>query len=396
MKKINKTTLYLLAITALQFFIQGTWSMTLGLVFNNNGMGEQIRIVFFLLGIATIASPLFIGYISDKFKYPKKILSLLHILNAINMIGLYFSFIYSQTPFIIFLIFLSGVLFYPTTALVNSLTFQNITSDAVFPIIRSFGTIGFMISGFFIGLYNIESSFVLYPFASFFSVIISFISFIAPFKSNPMIDEKSHCLLKSLIDAMNIIVEKNAVPYLICALLMMISQLSYSAYMPVYLDEIGFSTPSILMQTAVLSELAFMLCLSSIMEKIKIELLMLIGILTYALRSLITINLHSDNYPLIIAALVLQGISWVFFFISFDIFIKKISYTHNQHQMQGLKVIFINGLGVSVSSLVCGYVFNNLPDESGRSNWAHFWYLPFLISAVSFIIIILSNRKKNV
>lgn len=84
----NKITLYLLITTMLQFFIQGTWSMTLGLVLNNNGMGEEIRAVFFLLGIATIISPLFIGYISDKFHHPKKILASLHILNAINMLGL--------------------------------------------------------------------------------------------------------------------------------------------------------------------------------------------------------------------------------------------------------------------------------------------------------------------
>lgn len=120
----NKSLLYLLSITSLQFFIQGIWSMTLGLVLNNNGMGNSIRAVFFLLGLATIISPLIIGYISDRFSSPKIILSLLHFFNAINMIGLYLSFIYNKPTLIIIFIFIAGLLFYPTTALVNSLTFK--------------------------------------------------------------------------------------------------------------------------------------------------------------------------------------------------------------------------------------------------------------------------------
>ncbi|MDR7341634.1 sugar phosphate permease [Pantoea alhagi] len=148
MTKIDKGSLCLITITALQFFIQGSWSMTLGIVLSSNGMGEHIRTVFFLLGVATVISPLFIGYISDKSASPKKIFSSLHFINAVNMIGLYFSFMYANELLIILLFFIAGVLFYPTTALISSLTFQNIRSDTIFPVIRASGTLGFMISGF--------------------------------------------------------------------------------------------------------------------------------------------------------------------------------------------------------------------------------------------------------
>ena len=80
------------------------------------------------------------------------------------------------------------------------------------------------------------------------------------------------------------------------------------------------------------------------------------------------------------------------FFISFDILIKRISLVHNQHQMQGFKVIFINGLGVSMASLICGYAFNNLMDGKDINNWGMFWTLPLVMSVVSFVIIVF-NRK---
>lgn len=388
-----KIMLYLLSITALQFFIQGVWSMTLGLVLNNNAMGDSIRAVFFLLGVATIVSPLFIGYVSDKFSSPKIILSLLHFSNAINMIGLYLSFIHFEPVLIIAFIFVTGLLFYPTTALLSSLTFQNVTSDSIFPIIRSFGTVGFMLAGFFIGYYNIESSYVLFIFASAFSIIISIIIYRAPFKRNELKGDCSPSLIKSLKNAIFLVKEKKAFAYFLCALLMMISQLSYTAYMPVYLDEKGFDTPSMLMQVAVISELVFMLCLPIIIKRCTVESLMLVGTLTYALRSFIILKVHDTSFTLMIAALILHGFSWVMFFIVFDVFIKKISLDNNQHQMQSLKVIFINGLGVSMASLICGYVFNNLMNGRIGGGWSIFWSLPLLMSLISFVIIFFKRKR---
>ncbi|ELC2820264.1 MFS transporter [Salmonella enterica] len=395
MLKNNKILLYLLSISTLQFFIQGIWSMTLGLVLNNNGMGNSIRIVFFFLGLATIISPMLVGYISDRFSSPKFILSLLHFFNAISMSGVYLSFINHNSLLIIVFIFVTGLLFYPTTALVNSLTFQNVSSDSLFPIIRSFGTIGFMISGFFMGFYNIESNCVLFLFASMFSVVISIIAFRAPFKQNELQVMEASSITKSLKAIFSLIKEKKAMPYFTCALFMMVSQLSYTAYMPVYLDQTGFSNPSILMQVAVVSELIFMLILPMLIKNVKIETLMLLGTSTYALRSLITLTLHDTNYFLILISLFLQGFSWVMFFIVFDIYIKKISLEHNLHQMQSLKVILINGFGVSVASLICGYAFNNLKDIMDGSGWFLFWMLPLFISVSSFLII-LFNRKNIV
>lgn len=388
-----KIMLYLLSITALQFFIQGVWSMTLGLVLNNNAMGDSIRTVYFLLGVATIVSPLFIGYVSDKFSSPKIILSLLHFSNAINLIGLYLSFIHFEPVLIIFFIFVTGLLFYPTTALLSSLTFQNVTSDSIFPIVRSFGTVGFMLAGFFIGYYNIESSYVLFLFASAFSIIISIIIYCAPFKRNELKGNCSPSLIKSLKNAIFLVKEKKAFAYFLCALLMMISQLSYTAYMPVYLDEKGFDTPSILMQVAVISELVFMLCLTIIIKRCTVESLMLVGTLTYALRSFIILKIHDTSFTLMIAALILHGFSWVMFFIVFDVFIKKISLDSNQHQMQSLKVIFINGLGVSMASLICGYAFNNLMDGRIGGGWSIFWSLPLLMSLISLVIIFFKRKR---
>lgn len=51
----------------------------------------------------------------------------------------------------LFLIFIVGLLFYPTTALSNSITFSHINGVKMFPVIRVFGNFGFMVVGFIMG-----------------------------------------------------------------------------------------------------------------------------------------------------------------------------------------------------------------------------------------------------
>ncbi|MDR7341635.1 hypothetical protein J2X14_000023 [Pantoea alhagi] len=222
---------------------------------------------------------------------------------------------------------------------------------------------------------------------------MSIVALMAPLKKNDLIKNQSHSILKNLKNAAVLIQNKKAMPFLVCALLMMISQLSYSAYMPVYLDDMEFSSPAILMQIAVIAELLSMLFLPLMMIKISIESLMLIGTFTYALRSFLTIYIENTNFPLMITVLILNGVSWVIFFISFDMYIKKISFDYNLHQMQGLKVIFINGLGVSLSSLICGHAYNHVMKGDDAHGWQLFWGLPFIMAATGFVILICKRKS---
>ncbi len=138
----------LLIMMFVQYFMQGAWNMTMGLVLSSYGMANIIGNAYALLGLATIMSPLFIGMIADRFFSSQKVMAVLHIINAGVLLTVP-QFVETQNVgMTLLLIFIVGLLFYPTTALSNSITFSHINGVKMFPVIRVFGNFGFMVVGF--------------------------------------------------------------------------------------------------------------------------------------------------------------------------------------------------------------------------------------------------------
>lgn len=370
--------------------------MTLGLVLENNDMASNIKTAFFLLGVATIVSPLAIGYISDKFTSPKTILAALYLLNGLNFIFLYISFYYGNINLVMGIVFMTGILFYPTISLMNSIIFQNISNEKLFPIIRTFGTLGFIFSGFVIGYYGIEDNYILYLVASFFSVLMAFISISGNLKLNVRRKNVKEGFILGLSSVWHSIKKGNSVLIMICALLLMISQVSYSAYIPIYLRHIGFKSPTNIMQLAVISELFLIVSLSFMLDKFKLKNILIFGALAYLMRNILIISAEVYGFTvLIVVALIIQGVSWVFFFITLDILLKKNSSDKNNHQMQAFKVFFINGIGYSFASLVCGVAYNNWVGVEVTEGWIYFWVIPLVTSIFSFGILIFTVKHRG-
>jgi MFS family permease len=131
----------------LQFFIWGGWFVTLGTFLGNNleASGGQIAMAFSTQSWGAIIAPVFIGLIADRYFNAEKILGVLHLLGSVLL------YLMSQTvDFSVFYpyVFVYMLLYMPTLALVNSVSFNQMKDTAAeFPFIRTFGTIGWIISG---------------------------------------------------------------------------------------------------------------------------------------------------------------------------------------------------------------------------------------------------------
>ncbi|MGP8847361.1 MFS transporter, partial [Enterobacter hormaechei] len=78
------------------------------------------------------------------------------------------------------MIFLVGLLFYPTTALANSISFSHINGVKYFPFIRVFGTFGFMVIGFIIGEMGYSGNTITWYIASASGVVLGLYCFTLP------------------------------------------------------------------------------------------------------------------------------------------------------------------------------------------------------------------------
>src|ERR1700760_4383932 len=117
------------AMMFLEFFIWGAWFVTLGTFLGTNlhASGVQIGSAFSTQSWGAIIAPFIIGLIADRYFNAEKILGVLHIAGAILMYLMYKSDSVSG-----FYPYALGymILYMPTLALVNSVSFNQIKDPA--------------------------------------------------------------------------------------------------------------------------------------------------------------------------------------------------------------------------------------------------------------------------
>lgn len=394
-----KTTPRLLVMMFLQYFVQGSWNMTMGLVLSTYGMANIIGTSYALLGLATILSPLFIGMISDRFFCSQKVMAILHLINA-SVLFIAPQFITAQNETLVLItIFIIGLLFYPTTALANSISFRHIDGVKKFPFIRVFGTFGFMCVGFILGQSGLSGSIVTYYIAGSMAVILGLYCFTLPntppkAKGEPFTMRDLLCL-----DALALFKDRNFSVFMLCTIFLMMPKTAYSAYVPVFLGALGFDNAATMMQIGVATEVIFMFILSFFLLRFGFKKIILCGACVWVIRSLLfAFSAEESGMLLIVIALALHGFCWDFFFTAGDIYVDKKAGEKIKAQAQSLKFMISNGLGLMLMSSVCGYVFNNTVTKKGAESlpqWFEFWIYPSIIAAIVSLVFWLAFKDED-
>ena len=134
----------------LQFFIWGAWLITVGNYWfaTKQWNGAEFGAIFSTLGISSLFMPAITGIIADKWMNAEKLYGILHILGGLAIA--YIPQVNSPTNF--FWVILIAMVFYmPTISLSNSVAYyilkeNNFEVIKVFPPIRVWGTIGFIVA----------------------------------------------------------------------------------------------------------------------------------------------------------------------------------------------------------------------------------------------------------
>jgi nucleoside transporter len=390
------TTPRLLIMMFVQYFMQGAWNMTMGLVLSSYGMASIIGTAYGLLGVATIISPLFTGMIADRFFASQKVMGILHLINAC-VIFYTPQFIETQNASMtLLMIFIVGILFYPTTALSNSISFHHIDGVKYFPVIRVFGTFGFMVIGFIIGQMGYSGDTMAWYIAAASGVALGLYCFTLPntppkARGRPFTFRDLLCL-----DALALFKERNFTILMLSILVLMIPKTAYSAYIPVFLKALGFDNAATMMQIGIASEVIFMFLLSFILLRIGFKVTLLIGAVCWVVRSLFFAHAAVDDAMVwVLVGLLLQGFCWDFFFTVADIYVDRKAGEAIKAQAQSLRFIVSNGAGLLFASTVCGQIFNhtvNAPGSQGLAQWQSFWVWPAIVAAIVSAIFFLLFR----
>ena len=392
----------------LQFFIWGGWFVTLGTFLGNNlnASGGQIAMAFSTQSWGAIIAPVLIGLIADRYFNAERILGVLHLLGSVLL------FFMSQTEeFSVFYpyVFSYMVLYMPTLALVNSISFNQMSDTAAeFPLIRTFGTIGWIISGIVISFvfgWDARESIQLGALSNTFkmvalaSVILGIFSFTLP-KTPPYGNNKKSFSFKEALgwDALKLLKDHNFLLFFIASILICIPLAFYYQQANPFLVEVGMENPTAKMSLGQVSEVLFMLLLPIFFARFGFKNTILAGMMAWVVRYLLfAYGDVGDRTFMLIIGIFLHGICYDFFFVSGQIYTDFKAGEKVKSAAQGLITLATYGIGMLIGFWIAGKISDTFMFENGKYDWESIWKFPALFALGVFLLFILifKNEKIN-
>ncbi len=396
------------AMMFLEFFIWGSWFVTLGtfLSANLSATGNQSATVFSTQSWGAIIAPFIIGLIADRYINAEKILGVLHLLGAFLMYRMYGAADYSGFyPYVLAYM----ILYMPTLALVNSVSFNQITNaEKEFSGIRVWGTLGWIAAGLAISyLFHWDSvegtsrGFLKNTFlmAGIASAALGLFSFTLP-KTPPKKSNGEKVSVSQILglDALKLLKDKNFLVFFIASILICIPLAFYYQNAHPFLSNIGMENPTGKMTIGQISEVLFLLVLPVFFTRFGFKNTILIGMLAWAVRYALFAfgNAGSLSFMLLIG-IALHGVCYDFFFVSGQIYTNSKAGEQYKSAAQGLITLATYGVGMLIGFEVAGKITDAYKLADGSFDYKMIWLIPACIAAGVFLLFAatFSNEKKK-
>ncbi len=403
------TRIQLSLMMFLEFFIWGGWFVTLGTFLGNNlkASGGQTASVFSTQSWGAIIAPFIIGLIADRYINAEKILGVLHLLGALLMYQMYNSSdISSFYPYVL----LYMILYMPTIALVNSVSFKQMKDpEKEFSNIRVFGTIGWIVAGLLISyLFHwdseenvaqglLKNTFLLSGIAS---LALGLFSFTLP-KTPPAKSAGEKVNLKQILglDALKLLKDKNFAIFFIASILICIPLAFYYQTAHAFLTNIGVTNATGKMTIGQISEVLFLLLLPFFFKKFGFKKTILVGMLAWAVRYVLFAygNAGELSFMLIIG-IALHGICYDFFFVSGYIYTNSKAGEKYKSAAQGLITLATYGVGMLIGFAIAGKITDAYQVSEKVFDYKMIWLIPSAIAAAVFLLftVFFKNEKKQI
>ncbi len=380
----------------LEFFIWGAWFVTMGTYLgrNLNASGVEIGVAYQTQSIGAILAPFIIGLIADRFFPAQRILGVLHLLGAAMM---YMASTTDQFAVFYPYILMYMILYMPTLALVNSISFRQMQDpEKQFASVRVLGTIGWIVAGLTIGFLNWEQTGSLqntFRMAAIVSTILGVMSFTLP--HTPPARARGEKLTTSEIlglDALGLLKDRSFLTFFLGSVLICIPLAFYYNFTNPFLNEIGMDRAAAKMSMGQMSEALFLLVMPWFFVRLGVKNMLLLGMGAWALRYvLFAFGDVGGNYWMLILGIVLHGVCYDFFFVTGQIYTDNRAGEKFKSSAQGLITLATYGVGMFIGSIVSGYIVD-LYATGDVHDWRTIWLVPGGIALVIILAFIVMFR----
>lgn len=412
----------------IEFAVWGAYLTCMGNYLGVAGLGDKISWFYAIQGIVSIFMPTLMGIIADKYIQPQRLLGLCHLVAGAFMLGCWwlgyqagFGQELENKSLFIALYTLSVAFFMPTIALVNTTAFTILKYNGLdtvrdFPPIRVLGTVGFIMTMWFVNCavwengsfsltladnaHKFQYTYMQFFVSGFLSIVLFLYCFTLP-QCKLVKKDTNVSLSESLgLNAFKLFkTRKMALFFIFSALLGMCLQVTNGYAGPFITSFKGSADAAVATSFAAnnatlltsISQISEALCILMIpffLKHFGIKIVMLMSMFAWVFRfGFFGVgNPAMPGVLLFILSCIVYGVAFDFFNVSGGIFVDQECESSIKASAQGLFMMMTNGIGATFGTLAAGEIVNHYCQwENGflQGDWTTCW---FIFSAFALVV----------
>lgn len=418
---VQKLKIRLSLMVFLQYAVWGSYLLSLGAYLSSIGFGERIGWFFVAQGIVSLFMPAFIGIVADKWIKPKRVYALCHIISAICMLIVALNGLNPRPTFnSLFLPYcISTVFFMPTIALSNSICFSILQSNgidtvSVFPKIRMWGTIGFIVAMWVVNFAHLQLSSMQFLMRSLLGALLALYALTLPMVELQSNQKGDSIISRMGFSAFNLFKNRRLALFFLFAMAFGACVQITSGYVTPYLDSFAikpeysqlFVVRNSLFMTSLsqTSEAFLILLLPICIKKMGIKRVIIVSALAWSLRYLLLgIGNPADGVVWLVLSMIVYGVAFNFFNIAGSMFVDSETKPERRACAQGMFMMMTNGFGSFVGMALAQKVVNQFTFSEFVENryytvgdWGMVWMIFSIFALIIALLFALSfNEKKK-
>jgi nucleoside transporter len=290
------------------------------------------------------------------------------------------------------------IVYMPTLPLSTTIAFNAVKDTAKeFPAVRVFGALGWIAAGLGVGLLRLEQTNTPILIAAGASALYGLYSFTLP-KTPPRAQKEPLNLVRILgLDAL-----KGGGPvfvvFIIASLVTTIPLSFYYAYTNTFLIESGVDRAAAIQTLGQMSEAVFMLLMPFFFLRLGIKWVMVIGMVSWAVRYVMFaygVTSLGPVMPMLLIGILLHGVCYDFFFVAGQIYVDRTFGNETRARAQSFLALVTLGIGTAVGSLFANSVYVANTVSETVHDWKTIWLIPAAMALATGLVFALTFREKK-